>query len=731
MTLRKQLIIVSLCLLALPWAGCQYVKEMESVLRQNQQQLLQSAVKPITHIVKNTLIEQLTTITAETDLTPKTLYSPYRNSPIAIDGYDDEWKRYSHHALAFSDSKIANKNTNSYFQVSSNKKNLLLFFHIEDSNIVYHRPGSPSPTHNDHLKITLGDKKQQTIVLYTSGQGSIQALTSNHFKNRDLRNRDLKKNKGTWKALPPSQRIQGYWQEMSSDNSIGYNIELSIPLSLIKGSIEFSIYDANNIKNIVTKPTLTSGTLSLLQPIFSLTEKLSAFQQPSWDIAIINSNGWLLSPQIQNKNINEKNNNTLKNTIKKPSPSLWESALSRFYRYIMEGVVEGKNPSNALPIWPFDSAQLSQSKQNIPPETLTRYQNQWYRVAHSQRSILSVINPIYHNDTQDIIGYVILTQSSKALLSLTNNALLRIINLSLTTAALSALVLLGFASILSYRIRNLRNQAEKAVSHDGKVQPFSASKSKDEIGDLSRSYAALLQRIQDYNHYLETLSGKLAHELRTPLTISKSSIEMLKMVDHNDTEKHQRYLHRAEEGLERLRLILNAMSEASRVEQVIQHSDIHQVNIKNLMNEMCLAYQDTYPDFTFTFHFQSNITSLSPSPEITLHCAPELIAQMLDKLIDNATGFAPKHSEILLSLTATEKSVLLTVDNTGPLLPDNMQQQLFDSMVSIRKEKTDTPHLGLGLYIVKLIAQHHHGQLSACNNAENSGVSFCVELPTR
>ncbi len=596
MTLRKQLIIVSLCLLALPWAGCQYVKEMESVLRQNQQQLLQSAAKPIAHIVKNTLSEQYTKNATETKIAPKMLYTPFRNSPIAIDGYDDEWKNHSPHALFFSGSKEISQDTHSYFKASTNKGNLLLFFHIEDSNIVYHRPGSPSPTHNDHLKITLGEKQQQqTIVLYTSGQGSIQAVTSHHsndLKNSNIKNSNIN-NQTTWKTLEPSQRIQGYWQEMSTDMSTGYNIELSIPLSLLKENIEFSIYDVNNVKNIATIPTFTSDTLSLLQPIFSLTDKLSAFQQPSWDIAIVNSKGWLLSPQIQSsKNTKnyEKNSNTLKTNITKSSPSLWESALSRFYRYIMEGVVEEKSPSHALPIWPFESAQLSQSKKKIPPETLTRYQNQWYRVPHSQRSILSVINPIHHTDTREVIGYVILTQSSNALLSLTNNALLRIINLSLTTAALSALILLGFASILSYRIRNLRNQAEKAVTHDGKVQPFSASKSKDEIGDLSRSYAVLLQRIQDYNHYLETLSGKLAHELRTPLTISKSSIEMLKMVDSDDTEKYQRYLLRAEEGLERLRLILNAMSEASRVEQVIQHSDIHQVDIKNLMNEMCLAY---------------------------------------------------------------------------------------------------------------------------------------------
>ena len=208
---------------------------------------------------------------------------------------------------------------------------------------------------------------------------------------------------------------------------------------------------------------------------------------------------------------------------------------------------------------------------------------------------------------------------------------------------------------------------------------------------------------------------------------------MLKMVEPQDTEKQQRYLSRAEEGLERLRLILNAMSEASRVEQAIQHADIHDFDIAILVNDMCQAYQDSYPDYQFDFIQDESLASSTTN----LRGAPELIAQMLDKLVTNATEFAPINTTIRLSLMASDHGIRLSIENTGPLLPESMQQQLFDSMVSIRTKASDgstgsgsdTPHLGLGLYIVKLIVKFHLGQLSARNNNQQNGVVFHIDLP--
>jgi two-component system sensor histidine kinase ChvG len=72
------------------------------------------------------------------------------------------------------------------------------------------------------------------------------------------------------------------------------------------------------------------------------------------------------------------------------------------------------------------------------------------------------------------------------------------------------------------------------------------------------------------------------------------------------------------------------------------------------------------------------------------------------------------------------ENLLLSVTNPGPPLPDRMRSQLFDSMVSVRGAE-GSRHLGLGLYVARLIAEGHGGNISA-DNVEG-GVRFVVRLP--
>ena len=71
------------------------------------------------------------------------------------------------------------------------------------------------------------------------------------------------------------------------------------------------------------------------------------------------------------------------------------------------------------------------------------------------------------------------------------------------------------------------------------------------------------------------------------------------------------------------------------------------------------------------------------------------------------------------------------VANAGPLLQAPMQERLFDSLVSLRERSARdgaTPHLGLGLYVVRLVAELHRGRASAANLADGSGVEFTITL---
>ena len=220
------------------------------------------------------------------------------------------------------------------------------------------------------------------------------------------------------------------------------------------------------------------------------------------------------------------------------------------------------------------------------------------------------------------------------------------------------------------------------------------------------------------NEYLRSLASKLSHELRTPLTIVRSSLENL---DHEPlTEQSREYTERARSGVERLQKILNAMSEANRVEQLMENVESDEFDLSKVIEATTRAYDDAWPERRFIF---ANETA-----ESKMLGSPELIVQMLDKLVDNAVDFSNTGDEISIKLLRDGDALVLSVSNPGPSLPDNMRNQLFESMVSVRTD-AGGDNLGLGLNIAKLIAEGHGGSIRGENTDE--GVRFVVVLPVQ
>ena len=112
---------------------------------------------------------------------------------------------------------------------------------------------------------------------------------------------------------------------------------------------------------------------------------------------------------------------------------------------------------------------------------------------------------------------------------------------------------------------------------------------------------------------------------------------------------------------------------------------------------------------------------------VLLRGAPDLYAQMLDKLAANAADFSDGEEPIRVRLDAQGS---LTVSNSGPLLAPEVAGRLFQSMVSGRSGEGGEPHLGLGLYIVRLIAEFHGGQARAANREDGSGIVVRVDCPS-
>jgi signal transduction histidine kinase len=108
--------------------------------------------------------------------------------------------------------------------------------------------------------------------------------------------------------------------------------------------------------------------------------------------------------------------------------------------------------------------------------------------------------------------------------------------------------------------------------------------------------------------------------------------------------------------------------------------------------------------------------------------APDLIVQMLDKLIDNAVDFSAEGATIAVKLHIEPSFAELSVANPGPPIPPEAASRLFESLWQSRVESDKRPHFGLGLYIVRLIAEFHSGSAQAANLPDNSGAVFTVRL---
>ena len=335
-------------------------------------------------------------------------------------------------------------------------------------------------------------------------------------------------------------------------------------------------------------------------------------------------------------------------------------------------------------------------------------------------SIITAAHPVYDGD--ELAGAVAIEETSDSILILQNRAIEALVNMSVLAFVLTIAVLLVFATRLSLRVRRLRNDVDASIAPDGRIRSVIASSAAtDEIGDLGRSFHAMQQRLAQYNRYLETMAGKLAHELRTPITIVRSSLENLDRQDFDD--ETGTYLARAHEGIKRLSGILGRMSEATHLEQTVQKEPPQRFVPYPVVAACVDAYRLAHLQQRFLFDCDER------AREVEIDGSAELLAQMLDKLVDNAVDFAAPETAIEITLQYQDKWLVLSVANEGPELPREMRDSLFESMVSLRHGRSEQAHLGLGLYIVRLIADYHRARLVVADLAGRKGVVFRIELP--
>jgi signal transduction histidine kinase len=162
------------------------------------------------------------------------------------------------------------------------------------------------------------------------------------------------------------------------------------------------------------------------------------------------------------------------------------------------------------------------------------------------------------------------------------------------------------------------------------------------------------------------------------------------------------------------------MGAASRTEEAIRHAERTRFDLAELVRSTTRAYSDTFA----THRFAARV----PDRRCEFSGAPDLIVQLLDKLVDNAVDFSAAGTLIELQLEPDEESFALGVLNEGEPLSEEVRARLFESMFQRRQDSPAKPHFGLGLYIVRLIAEFHRGSVFAENLQDRHAVKIGARL---
>ena len=655
MNLRRQLLLVSLLTLMLPWAGCEFIRETESALRAGQQQMLAGTARA----VASSLSQYAEEFPVRDQAFPvdDQLYVHALQSQPSIDGYLDDWHidDDSLRVMRGAEGPIR-------FVLGQHEQATYLYVEVSDRSVSYG-----------------GDR----VVLASSNPPYLQEAVSFAAEAPGR----IVPYKRTEYGFGPEATIEAWWQDFPG----GYRVEARIPSGQLATHLGIVVTNATSADDEGTRSSTFIGRFPgpTRQLVPELTRIAAAQVQDDMRLVLTDADGWRIARAGALGSNGDQDGSRL---------------AQRLYDLLLE---KGDEAALAEP------DPLGREQQPYVDAALDgRETGAWFRSDQTGRAVVAVAAPVVAGG--ETLGAVVLQQGTDAILSLTNAGLTRLIYVTLVTTLVVAGVLLGYATWLSRRIRALSIAAEDALEHEDLDKALPSALADDEIGDLSRSFSWVLQQLGEYNEYLRSLASKLSHELRTPLAIVTSSLENLEHESLDDTSRE--YTARAREGADRLRKILSAMSEASRVEELMKNAEPERFDLRRMLESTTSAYADAYRDRRFEFTCDADATTVSGSPE--------LLIQMLDKLVDNAVGFSEDGDTIDIRLSAADSDLEIAVTNPGPPLPERLR--VFDSMVSMRSGK-DSKHLGLGLYVAKLIAEGHGGHIAADN--VDGGVRFTVTVP--
>jgi len=243
---------------------------------------------------------------------------------------------------------------------------------------------------------------------------------------------------------------------------------------------------------------------------------------------------------------------------------------------------------------------------------------------------------------------------------------------------------------------------------------------KDEIGALVETFNSMIARLEKSINKIRQFSGDVSHELRTPLTIIRGEIEVLLRKDR-PKEEYLKTLNSVLEESHRMEKLIDDLLFLSRVEAMDRSKGTEIVDLDEVLNAVI--------KFRSPSASNKKISIDSKIKPIQLKGNRELLERMTANILDNAIRYSNPGDHIEIELEKDKNMARLQIRDTGIGIPEKSLPLIFDRFYVVDPSRSkETGGAGLGLSIVKWIAEYHNAEITVDSKVDH-GTNFIVTFP--
>jgi len=294
----------------------------------------------------------------------------------------------------------------------------------------------------------------------------------------------------------------------------------------------------------------------------------------------------------------------------------------------------------------------------------------------------------------------------------------RVLILSLAIA-LTLVAVLGFllARHLSRPLTELAKIVEALAR--GEYSERAVIRTGDEIGRLSVDINRLAETLEKNRGARRRWMADIAHELRTPVAILKGEIEALEDGVRVVNEQTKTSLG---EEIDHLARLVDDL-------QTLALSDAGALDLKKEATNFSRLAQQAAGTFRARLAEKGIELNLHLVEDMMINADPQRLRQLLNNLLENCCRYVEKGGRVALTLTADGRSVVLSLDDSGPGLEAEQMENLFERFYRVEQSRArSTGGSGLGLAICRNIVDAHDGNIRA-ETSRMGGLCIRIELP--